>query len=172
MKRVMQEKKTSRSPKRQHHSEIEKKPNGIHIPLDLKVDILSRLPVKSLVRFHKSCDDFFGYDPVEKHVFTLLGGPKKQHMDDQYNELAWFDISCQRFDRIQMPITLQMNQLWELTLVNYKGKLGCISYTNDDDCAEMWIMEDHHHHHSKKLQEWSKIEIDFASLVSLLMVRL
>ncbi|KAF3514167.1 hypothetical protein F2Q69_00005089 [Brassica cretica] len=70
------------------------------------------------------------------------------------NELVWFDFRLGRFERlyrIQMPITLQMNQLNELTLVNYKGKLGCIRHT--DDSAEMWIMEDHH----KKKQEWSKI---------------
>ncbi|WZZ44354.1 hypothetical protein YC2023_040613 [Brassica napus] len=32
-------------------STVEKKSNGIHIPLDLTLAILSRLPVKSLVRF-------------------------------------------------------------------------------------------------------------------------
>ncbi|CAN8269780.1 unnamed protein product [Cochlearia groenlandica] len=42
-----QEKKTSQSPKRQQHEHS----NGIHIPLDLTVNILSKLPVKSLVRF-------------------------------------------------------------------------------------------------------------------------
>lgn len=36
-------------------------------------------------------------------------------------------------------------------MVNYQGKLGCISY--NEKSAEMWIMEDHH---SEK-QEWSKI---------------
>ncbi|VVB17873.1 unnamed protein product [Arabis nemorensis] len=51
MKRGRQEKKTSSpSPKQQHHSDIEKS-YGIHVPLDLTVEILSRLPVKSTVRF-------------------------------------------------------------------------------------------------------------------------
>ncbi|KAL0862916.1 hypothetical protein Bca101_042034 [Brassica carinata] len=70
------------------------------------------------------------------------------------NELVWFDFRLEIFERlyrIQMPIPLQMNQLKELTLVNYKGKLGCICHT--DDSAEMWIMEDHHN----KKQEWCKI---------------
>ncbi|CAH8280609.1 unnamed protein product [Arabidopsis lyrata] len=167
MKRGRQEKKSSRSPKRKHYSKISdiEKSNGIHIPFDLITDILSRLPVKSLVRFQcvsklwssritvsimtrslfspstyptnditfiypdkdssytlnrgrswdfeyqyirglfcgwsssiyehtkretillpevkydrwsNSCDGLFGYDPVEKQVFTLVGGPMKQ----------------------------------------------------------------------------------------------
>ncbi|CAA7061191.1 unnamed protein product, partial [Microthlaspi erraticum] len=69
----------------------------------------------------------------------------------EFNELVWFDISFERFDRIQMPKTLQMCRLEGLTLVNYQGRLGCISY--NEESAEMWIMEDHH---SEK-QEWSKI---------------
>lgn len=55
MKRGRQEKKTSRSPKRrqQRQNEISERENsnGIHIPFDVITDILSRLPVKSLVRF-------------------------------------------------------------------------------------------------------------------------
>ncbi|XP_013624447.1 PREDICTED: putative F-box protein At1g33010 [Brassica oleracea var. oleracea] len=136
---VQKKKKSYPSPKRQHLSEIstvEKKSNGIHIPLDLTLVILSRLPVKSLVSYHKycnmGCDGFVGYDPVEDQVFTLLGGPKKQQLKS-------------------LDIQAKMNQLNELTLVNYKGKLGCIRHT--EDSAEMWIMEDHH----KKKQEWSKI---------------
>ncbi|KAG7535234.1 F-box domain [Arabidopsis thaliana x Arabidopsis arenosa] len=285
MQRGRQEKKSSRSPKRQHHSEISdiEKSNGIHIPFDLITDILSRLPVKSLVRFQcvskqwssritvsimtrslfspstyptndisfiypdkhisytlnrgrswdfeyqyirglfcgwsssiyehtkretillpevkydrwsNSCDGLFGYDPVEKQVFTLVGGPMKQQWrnldlqgiwnhspearstglcinefiyyiahverdDSEFYELVRFDVRHERFDRIQMPITLQMNQLSEvsfdeLTLVNYQGKLGCIRYTKAS--AEMWIMEDH-----IEKQEWSKIII-FKSL--------
>ncbi|CAN6822133.1 unnamed protein product, partial [Brassica oleracea var. botrytis] len=51
---------------------------------DLTLAILSRLPVKSLISYHKycnmGCDGFVGYDPVEDQVFTLLGGPKKQQL--------------------------------------------------------------------------------------------
>ncbi|XP_020871479.1 LOW QUALITY PROTEIN: putative F-box protein At5g62060 [Arabidopsis lyrata subsp. lyrata] len=204
MKRGRQEKKSSRSPKRQHYSKISdiEKSNGIHIPFDLITDILSRLPVKSLVKYDRwsnSCDGLFGYDPVEKQVFTLVGGPMKQqgrNLDLQgiwnhspearstglcinefiyyiayverftkhpeFYELVRFDVRHERFDRIQMPITLQMNyqlsevSFDELSLVNYQGKLGCIRYTKAS--AEMWNMEDH-----IEKQEWSKIII-FKSL--------
>ncbi|BAB10855.1 unnamed protein product [Arabidopsis thaliana] len=246
MKRGRQEKKTSRSPKRrqQRQNEISERENsnGIHIPFDVITDILSRLPVKSLVRFQcvsklwssritllimtrktillpevkhdrwsNSCDGLFGYDPVEKQVFTLVGGPMKQQWrsldiqgiwnhspearssglcikefiyyiahveswdDPEFYELVRFDVRHESFDRIQMPITLQMNQQLsevsfdELTLVNYQGKLGCIRYTKAS--AEMWIMEDH-----IEQQEWSKMmifeKLGIASLVSVLMVRL
>ncbi|KAG7607064.1 F-box domain [Arabidopsis thaliana x Arabidopsis arenosa] len=285
MKRGRQEKKTSRSPKRrqQRQNEISERENsnGIHIPFDVITDILSRLPVKSLVRFQcvsklwssritllimtrslfspstyptndisfiypdkdsnytlnhgrswdfkyqyfrglfccwsssiykhtnrktillpevkhdrwsNSCDGLFGYDPVEKQVFTLVGGPMKQQWrsldiqgiwnhspearssglcikefiyyiahveswdDPEFYELVRFDVRHESFDRIQMPITLHMNQQLsevsfdELTLVNYQGKLGCIRYTKAS--AEMWIMEDH-----IEQQEWSKMMI-------------
>ncbi|AED97665.1 F-box associated domain type 3 [Arabidopsis suecica] len=218
MKRGRQEKKTSRSPKRrqQRQNEISERENsnGIHIPFDVITDILSRLPVKSLVkhdRWSNSCDGLFGYDPVEKQVFTLVGGPMKQQWrsldiqgiwnhspearssglcikefiyyiahveswdDPEFYELVRFDVRHESFDRIQMPITLQMNQQLsevsfdELTLVNYQGKLGCIRYTKAS--AEMWIMEDH-----IEQQEWSKMmifeKLGIASLVSVLMVRL
>lgn len=49
-----QQKKSSLSPKLQHHQPDlnHRKEYSIHIPFDLTQEILSRLPVKSFVKFH------------------------------------------------------------------------------------------------------------------------
>ncbi|XP_013624443.1 PREDICTED: putative F-box protein At1g32420 [Brassica oleracea var. oleracea] len=52
--------------------------------------------------------------------------------------LGRFDVRFERFDHIQMPIDVAMNQLEELSLVNYQGKLGCTFYSKDR--AEVWVM--------------------------------
>ncbi|KAG2308404.1 hypothetical protein Bca52824_028152 [Brassica carinata] len=52
-----------------------------------------------------------------------------------------------------MPIDVEMNQLEELSLVNYQGKLGCTFYSKDR--AEVWIMKDH----LSKKPEWSKVTL-------------
>ncbi|CAH8346223.1 unnamed protein product [Eruca vesicaria subsp. sativa] len=62
--------------------------------------------------------------------------------------LGRFDVRFERFDHIQMPINVDMNQLEKLSLVNYQGKLGCTFYSKDR--AEVWIMKEH---------EWSKVTI-------------
>ncbi|KAG2326976.1 hypothetical protein Bca4012_035884 [Brassica carinata] len=41
--------------------------------------------------------------------------------------LGRFDVRFERFDHIQMPLAVKVNQLEELNLVNYQGKLGCTS---------------------------------------------
>ncbi|CAH8346441.1 unnamed protein product [Eruca vesicaria subsp. sativa] len=68
--------------------------------------------------------------------------------------LGRFDVRFETFDHIQMPIAVEMNQLEELGLVNYQGKLGCTFYSKDR--AEVWIMKDHH---SSEKNEWSKVTI-------------
>ncbi|CAL9244644.1 unnamed protein product [Arabidopsis halleri] len=158
MKRGRQEKKSSRSPKRQHHSEISdiEKSNGIHIPFDLITDILSRLPVKSLVKYDRwsnSCDGLFGYDPVEKQVFTLVGGTLTyKAFGITLQKQGVLVYASMKRDDPEFYELLSEVSFDELTLVNYQGKLGCIRYTKAS--AEMWIMEDH-----IEKQEWSKIII-------------
>ncbi|KAL0721283.1 hypothetical protein Bca4012_035882 [Brassica carinata] len=68
--------------------------------------------------------------------------------------LGRFDVRFERFDHIKIPIDVEMNQLEELSLVNYQGKLGCTLYNKDR--AEVWIMKDHH---SSEKHEWSKVTI-------------
>ena len=55
-----------------------------------------------------------------------------------------------------MPIDVAMNQLEELSLVNYQGKLGCTFYSKDR--AEVWVMKDH----GSEKHEWSKVTIDMS----------
>uniref|UniRef100_M4D0Y4 F-box domain-containing protein n=1 Tax=Brassica campestris TaxID=3711 RepID=M4D0Y4_BRACM len=70
--------------------------------------------------------------------------------------LGRFDVRFERFDHIQMPIDVEMNQLEELSLVNYQGKLGCTFYSKDR--AEVWVMKDH----GGEKHEWSKVTIDMS----------
>ncbi|CAF2087584.1 unnamed protein product [Brassica napus] len=70
--------------------------------------------------------------------------------------LGRFDVRFERFDHIQMPIDVEMNQLEELSLVNYQGKLGCTFYSKDR--AEVWVMKDH----GSEKHEWSKVTIDMS----------
>ncbi|KAF3509939.1 hypothetical protein F2Q69_00005084 [Brassica cretica] len=70
--------------------------------------------------------------------------------------LRRFDVRFERFDHIQMPIDVAMNQLEELSLVNYQGKLGCTFYSKDR--AEVWVMKDH----GSEKHEWSKVTIDMS----------
>ncbi|KAG2301203.1 hypothetical protein Bca52824_029854 [Brassica carinata] len=71
-----------------------------------------------------------------------------------HNMLLIVDVRSERFDHVEIP-----KQPRSLTLVNYKGKLGCICYS--DDSAEMWVLEDH-----AEKQEWCK-SISFMSSSSL-----
>ncbi|KAL0740988.1 hypothetical protein Bca4012_082501 [Brassica carinata] len=208
----------------------EKSLEAIHVPFDLALEILWRLPVKTLARFRcvsklwsssiitesiktrydsvkkeylvlsKYLHGFFGYDPVKNQYKVLwfvegarlcdypcqvitFRGPNKQkwreiEIQDDISPprsngvcingiicylggtltgsvlvLGRFDVRFERFDHIQMPIDVEMNQLEELSLVNYQGKLGCTFYSKDR--AEVWIMKDH----LSKKPEWSKVTL-------------
>ncbi|VVB17803.1 unnamed protein product [Arabis nemorensis] len=67
------------------------------------------------------------------------------------NVILTFDVRFERFGHIQMPMS---EKILNSTLVNYQGKLGCISYEYGSVSSEMCILEDH-----IEKQEWSKIGI-------------
>ncbi|KAJ4877559.1 putative F-box protein [Raphanus sativus] len=72
--------------------------------------------------------------------------------NDSENLLLSFDLRSERFDYLELP-----DQSRSLTLVNYKGKLGCIRYS--DHSADVWVKD-----HALK-QEWCKIDLFMSSSI-------
>ncbi|KAH0892645.1 LOW QUALITY PROTEIN: hypothetical protein HID58_055074 [Brassica napus] len=183
--------------------QIIKLPQSINVPFDLMVEILSRLPVKTLasysiygyvrglIYYFTNSNLYAIYNPTTRQNVLLPLSKENKALDDELSSLDpagkcglsikyWrkieiqvdippprsngrFDVRFERFDHIQMPIDVAMNQLEELSLVNYQGKLGCTFYSKDR--AEVWVMKDH----GSEKHEWSKVTIDM-SLPDILLV--
>lgn len=89
--------------------------------------------------------------PLEQAVCINGAIYYKASKDSWSDHLLIFDARSENFDHVQAPEDVLVHR-GVLTLVNYQGKLGCISLNkpNEND-VDMWVME------TAGKQEWSKV---------------
>ncbi|KAL0701068.1 hypothetical protein Bca4012_057190 [Brassica carinata] len=123
--------------------------NSKTIPIDLFIEILLRLPAKSIARCRcvsKSWAYILRRTCFTELFLTSLNGPPWGH------GIVCFDVRSEKFKFVNKAEDME---LWSgTTLVNYKGKLGVLLsfgyITQDSEYFELWVLIDAEKH------EWSK----------------